>query len=101
MKLNLTLRKIAEVMEGKLVGGDPSQVVQSFVTDSRVVAPGDAFIALKGANYDARQFIPQVLKQGASVVVAEEKGFTVPAGAKAAFILRKQHFGYDKSYRSA
>ncbi len=89
MKLNLTLRKIAEVMEGKLVGGDPSQVVQSFVTDSRVVAPGDAFIALKGANYDARQFIPQVLKQGASVVVAEEKGFTVPSGAKAAFILVK------------
>ncbi len=89
MKLNLTLRKVAEVMNGKLVGGNPEQKINSFVTDSRVVAPGDAFIALKGANFDARQFIPQVLQQGAMVVIAEEKGFTVPAGTAAAFILVK------------
>ena len=89
MKLNLTLRKIAEVMDGKLVGGNPEQKVNSFVTDSRVVAPGDAFIALKGERYDARQFIGQVLERGAAVVVAEEQGFTVPAGTQAAFILVK------------
>ena len=89
MKLNLTLQKIAEVMEGKLVGGDPTDKINSFVTDSRVVAAGDAFIALKGAKYDARQFIPQVLKQGARLVVAQADGFTVPKNTKAAFILVK------------
>ena len=89
MKLNLTLRKIAEVMEGKLVGANPEDKVTSFVTDSRVVSPGDAFIALKGEKYDARQFIPQVLQQGAKLVVAEEAGFTVPANTQAAFILVK------------
>ena len=47
MKLNLTLRKVADIMKGKLVGGNPEEKIVSFVTDSRVVAPGDAFIALK------------------------------------------------------
>ncbi len=89
MKLNLTLRKITEVMDGKLIGGNPEEKVTSFVTDSRVVAPGDAFIALKGEKYDARQFIAQVLQQGALVVVAQEDGFTIPAHTKAAFILVK------------
>lgn len=89
MKLNLTLRKIAEIMQGKLVGGNPEDKIASFVTDSRVVSPGDAFIALKGKNFDARQFIGQVLQQGARVVVAQEEGFAVPQGSQTAFILVK------------
>ena len=87
MKLNFTLRKLAEVMHGKQVSGSPDTVVTSFVTDSRIVAPGDAFIALKGEQFDARQFIGQVLEKGASVVIAQEAGFTVPQPTKAAFIL--------------
>lgn len=87
MKLNFTLRKLTEVMHGKQVGGSPDTVVTSFVTDSRIVAPGDAFIALKGEQFDARQFIGQVLEKGANVVIAQEEGFTVPTNTKAAFIL--------------
>lgn len=87
MKLNFTLRKLTEVMHGKQVGGNPDTVVTSFVTDSRIVAPADAFIALKGEQFDARQFIGQVLEKGASVVIAQEEGFTVPTNTKAAFIL--------------
>ena len=89
MKLNLTLRKITEIMQGKLVGGNPDEKVLSFVTDSRIVSASDAFIALKGQNFDARQFIPQVLEKGARVVVAQEQGFTVPTNTSAAFILVK------------
>lgn len=88
MKLNLTVAKIAEITKGKVVSGPTDRVVTSFVTDSRVITKGDAFIALKGAKFDARQFIPQVLKQGASVILAEE-GFTVPAGSDASFIAVK------------
>ncbi|MGN0024607.1 MAG: UDP-N-acetylmuramoyl-tripeptide--D-alanyl-D-alanine ligase [Candidatus Avelusimicrobium sp.] len=87
MKLNLTLGKIAEIMQAKLISAHPETKVSSFVTDSRVVAQGDAFIALKGHNHDARHFIPEVLKKGASVVVAESEGFTVPEGAQASFLL--------------
>ena len=86
MKLNLTVSKIAQITHAELVSSHPQTVVTSFVTDSRVIRPGDAFLALKGKNHDARQFIPQVLQKGASVVLAE-KGFTLPAGSDASFLL--------------
>ena len=88
MKLNLTVAKIAEITKGKVVSGPTDTLVTSFVTDSRVITQGDAFIALKGEKFDARQFIPQVLEKGANVILAEE-GFTVPAGSKASFIAVK------------
>lgn len=87
MKLNLALHKIAEIMRAELFSNDPEQKVSSFVTDSRVVSPGDAFIALRGQKHDARAFIPQVLEKGAAVVVAEAEGFIVPRDTKASFLL--------------
>ena len=87
MKLNLSLRKIAEIMNGKLISNTPNDIVTSFVTDSRVVSAQDAFLALKGKNFDARQFIAQALERGAKVIVAQEEGFTPPAKAQASFIL--------------
>ena len=86
MKLNLSVRKIAEITGAELISSAPDTVVTSFVTDSRVVAPGDAFIALKGQKHDARKFIPDVLTKGAAVILAE-KGFEVPQKAKASFLL--------------
>lgn len=86
MKLNLTLSKIAEITGAELVSSAPDTKVTAFVTDSRVIRPGDAFIALKGKNHDARRFIPEVLEKGAAVVLAE-KGFELPAGSQASFLL--------------
>lgn len=49
---------------------------------SQEVAPGFVFFALKGANVDGNQFIPQAVKQGAVLIVsAQEK----PAGLTAPF----------------
>ncbi len=39
--------------------------------DSRQTKPGDAFIALNGPHYNAEQFIPQAIEQGAVVVLKE------------------------------
>ena len=74
-------------MQAKLISSDPQRKVSSFVTDSRVVSPGDAFIALKGKNHDARRFIPEVLKKGALVIVAEESGFLLPKSEGVSFLL--------------
>lgn len=86
MKLNLTLSKIAEITGAELVSSAPGAKVTAFVTDSRVIRPGDAFIALKGKNHDARRFIPEVLEKGATVVLAE-KGFNLPPNSHASFLL--------------
>lgn len=85
MKLNWTVRKIAEITGGTLQSSTPAMKVTSLVTDSRIVNQGDCFLALKGERFDARQFIPEVLKKGASVIIAE-KGYTVPQGTSASFV---------------
>ena len=63
MKLNLTLSKLASITAGKLHARDPQVKIQSFVTDSRVLAAGDVFWALKGHNHDAHEFIEDVVKR--------------------------------------
>lgn len=72
MKLNLTLSKLASITAGELHARDPQIKIQSFVTDSRVLAAGDVFWALKGHNHDAHEFIEDVVKKGASLIVGEK-----------------------------
>lgn len=46
--------------------------VSALALDSRAVAPGTLFIALKGHTRDARDFIPDVIRAGAVAVLAEQ-----------------------------
>jgi UDP-N-acetylmuramoyl-tripeptide--D-alanyl-D-alanine ligase len=50
-------------------------------TDSRAVAPGNLFVALRGERFDANDFLPDVAARGAAAVVAERlpEGFDLPA----------------------
>ena len=43
-------------------------------TDSRLVGPGDGFIAWPGAATDGRRFVPQALAQGAVACLVERAG---------------------------
>lgn len=78
MKLNITLSKAAEIMNGQLRSKTPQAKLNTLVTDSRVVAKGDAFIALCGLKHDAHKFIKDVVKKGASLMIAQEG--KLPAG---------------------
>jgi UDP-N-acetylmuramoyl-tripeptide--D-alanyl-D-alanine ligase len=53
------------------VRGALSGAIKSVVTDSRVVGPGDVFVALRGDRFDAHEFIAQVVAQGAIAVVVD------------------------------
>ncbi len=41
-------------------------------TDSRRINPGDLFIAIKGPNFDAHEFLPQVIAAGASGILIDQ-----------------------------
>ncbi len=41
--------------------------------DSRIVEPGDIFVAVKGPNVDGHDFIPQVIAKGAKYIVCQKK----------------------------
>ena len=67
--------------------GDPGIVVSGISLDSREVAPGMLFAAVRGTHSDGHRFIGRAIESGATAVLCEE----VPAEAegKTAFILVK------------
>ncbi|REF27374.1 UDP-N-acetylmuramoyl-tripeptide--D-alanyl-D-alanine ligase [Xenorhabdus cabanillasii] len=69
----LTLQQLAQVTEGTLHCVSEQQAataqIQSVETDSRKIARGDLFIALKGENFDAHHFAADVAKRGAGALL--------------------------------
>jgi UDP-N-acetylmuramoyl-L-alanyl-D-glutamate--2,6-diaminopimelate ligase len=50
--------------------------VRSLAVDSRLVKPGDTFLAYQGEMSDGRQYIPQAIANGAQSIVWEADGYT-------------------------
>ena len=50
--------------------GDPE--IKAITADSRRVAPGSLFVALRGETSDGHDFIPAALARGAAAIVAEQ-----------------------------
>jgi UDP-N-acetylmuramoyl-L-alanyl-D-glutamate--2,6-diaminopimelate ligase len=61
-----------------LVKGNLLQEVRDFHFDSRVIQPGDLFVACKGTQVDGHQYISAALKAGAIAVVCEELPIVLP-----------------------
>jgi UDP-N-acetylmuramoyl-tripeptide--D-alanyl-D-alanine ligase len=68
----VTVGWLAAAVAGRILMGDPETAVGTITTDSRTLQPGDFFIALRGARFDAHEFVGDVLQRGAlGVMVAE------------------------------
>jgi UDP-N-acetylmuramoyl-tripeptide--D-alanyl-D-alanine ligase len=66
----LTLREVAAVTGGRLLDGDPDATATGVAVDSRVVRPGDLFVALPGGRTDGSLFAAAALQAGAAATVA-------------------------------
>jgi UDP-N-acetylmuramoyl-L-alanyl-D-glutamate--2,6-diaminopimelate ligase len=67
-----TLEDVARATGGKLSGANGDAAVVSDVThDSREARAGSLFVAIRGAKFDAHQFIGRVMEQGALGVMSE------------------------------
>ncbi len=87
---SLTIRQIADALNGELLCGDPGTAVRGVSTDSRTITEGETFFPLIGENHNAHDFIPQALKRGCSLVVLSEMpGEQILQTGKAGFILVK------------
>ena len=60
------LKTDASVWFGSVLRGDSQTQVQRVHTDTRTLQPGDLFVALKGDQFDANDFIAEALNKGAS-----------------------------------
>ncbi len=68
----IALSDIARVTGGELRGADAG--VTGVSIDSRAVAPGDLFIAIRGPNHDGHRFVSQALAAGAAGAMVARDG---------------------------
>jgi UDP-N-acetylmuramoyl-tripeptide--D-alanyl-D-alanine ligase len=67
--VNRTLRDAAAAVGGQLVGED--RPYGAVATDSRTLAPGALFVALRGPNFDGREFVAAAATRGAIGAIVE------------------------------
>jgi UDP-N-acetylmuramyl-tripeptide synthetase len=67
---NVTAGDVARAAGGEL-SGDGGAPVADVTHDSRKVERDGLFVAVRGENFDAHRFVPQVLERGAAGVVSE------------------------------
>lgn len=67
MPLNILLQQV-QVLD---TYGNTAVEVGDIRFDSRLVQPGDVFVAVRGAAVDGHQFIDKAIEKGARVIVAE------------------------------
>jgi UDP-N-acetylmuramoyl-L-alanyl-D-glutamate--2,6-diaminopimelate ligase len=72
--VNAPIRRVAGT-----AGDNP--VIRGLVYDSRAVAPGDAFFALRGADTDGHAYLQSALELGAAALIAEELPESLALGA--------------------
>ncbi len=75
---------IAGVPDARLLYGVEDLAIKEVRDDSRLVEPGDLFVAVPGSRADGRQFIGEALARGAVAVVAEGSPPDGLAGARPA-----------------
>ncbi len=70
---DLEPRKKSETQFDSHLLNDLGIKINNLVTDSRMVKPGDTFLAYAGDKSDAREFIPQAIAAGANAVLWERQ----------------------------
>jgi len=71
------LDELKQVLGAHLQG--ENRTVERVVTDSRLLQPGDLFVALKGPNFDGHDFVGAAELKGAeAVVVSQLMSTTLP-----------------------
>jgi UDP-N-acetylmuramoyl-tripeptide--D-alanyl-D-alanine ligase len=74
----ITLQTLADFCGGRLLQGDGQRLVTQISTDSRRIAEGDVFVALKGDRFDAHDYASQVAGAGAAALIVSQPVTGVP-----------------------
>jgi UDP-N-acetylmuramoyl-tripeptide--D-alanyl-D-alanine ligase len=80
-----TLDRVADALSSVLVGVAPRASVRlsAVNTDTRSVAPGNLFVALKGERFDAHAFLADAVSKGAAAVVVSDAKAAATLGVPA------------------
>jgi UDP-N-acetylmuramoyl-tripeptide--D-alanyl-D-alanine ligase len=82
----ITIERIIEVVDGRLVCGSADGAAVGVGIDSRTVRAGDVFFAIRGAQFDGHDYAAAALEKGAACVVVE-RVTDVPVGCSGAVVV--------------
>ncbi|MBO1063586.1 MULTISPECIES: UDP-N-acetylmuramoyl-tripeptide--D-alanyl-D-alanine ligase [Nostocales] len=84
MSVSITISQLVEVLIAEPVNVSVSSLAQLAIgiqTDTRILQPGEVFLALRGEKFDGHDFVPTAIAQGAIVAIVdrhyENPGFPV------------------------
>ena len=83
-----TAEDLVAASGGKIVG-DVRLPLNGVSIDTRTISLGDIFVAIKGENHDAHDFVPRALAQGAGL--AQETLF----GEMPVFVVLRRGIDFD------
>src|ERR1044072_8077394 len=69
----LTLSQVANMAGSSLSSGDGAVAVDKVSSDSRTIKRGELFVALRGENFDAHNFVEAVATTGAAGVIVDSE----------------------------
>lgn len=75
-----TIERLIESVDAVTVCGANRQPISALTCDSREVAPGSCFLAVRGTAADGHRFIPQAVAAGAAAVVCQTLPETLAEG---------------------
>ena len=79
--LTLTAADVAACTGGRVVRGDPGSAIGRVAIDSRTLAPGDCFVAIRGERFDGHDFVSDVVARGAGALIVSREIDDVPSPA--------------------
>ena len=75
----LTAREMAEAFGGVLAHGPETRPLPTVSIDTRTIAPGDLYVALRGPRFDGHAFVAQAIAAGAAGVAGVAAAAARPA----------------------
>ncbi len=71
--MKLSFGDIVKATGGKQVSGLNEEIFNGVSIDTRTIEKGEAFVAIKGKNFDGRNFLKAALEKGAAGLVLDEE----------------------------
>jgi UDP-N-acetylmuramyl pentapeptide synthase len=65
----MTIRELLQDIDYRVICGDAGTVVRGVAIDSRLVRPGDLFVATVGREADGHEYVPQARAAGAAAAL--------------------------------
>ena len=72
----MKIKEILQATRGKLIQGNEEEEINEFCRDTRIIKEGDAYIGIKGENFDGNTWWKIAFENGASTVILQGIDFS-------------------------